>query len=359
MLKIGIIGFGLIGGSIARAVKSRAQADTVALSRSEGPLKDGVSQGVLSDYSLDDFSIFKDCKYIFICTPVDLIPQYVEKLLPFIGKDCIITDVGSTKYKIYKRMQAFKDIKFIAGHPMAGSEKTGFSAANEHLYENAYYILAPNENITAEEFEDFKKLVSLIGAIPLQIDPKHHDHIVAAVSHVPHITASALAAVVKQLDGEDRLMHTIAAGGFKDTTRIAASSPEIWTSISFENRDEILSVAERFVDVFKQYCADIENNDKKAFYEKFDDASRYRDTFAVKRRTDNYHTLLMNIADEQGVLAKIVSLLSQNGADIKNIGIVNSREYAGGVLQIVFESKEQRDKSAALLKQAGYSIKEN
>ncbi len=357
MLKIGIIGFGLIGGSIARAIKARTEAEIYAMSRSEGPLKDGVSAGILTDWSQNDFSLFSECQYIFISTPVDLIPGYVEKLLPYISKNCIITDVGSTKYGIYKKMQQFKDVKFIAGHPMAGSEKTGFAAADEHLYENAFYIVAPNENISPEERKAFKELVMLMGAIPLEIDPKRHDHIVAAVSHVPHIIASALAATVKQLDGEDELMHTIAAGGFKDTTRIAASSPEIWTSISFENRDEILSVAQSFIDIFCQYKKDIENNDKAAFYDRFDDASRYRDTFAFKRRTDDYHTLSVDIADEQGILAKIVSLLSQNGADIKNIGIINSREYAGGVLQIVFDSKEQRDKSAVLLKQAGYSVK--
>ncbi|MBQ9519407.1 MAG: prephenate dehydrogenase/arogenate dehydrogenase family protein, partial [Firmicutes bacterium] len=115
MLKIGIIGFGLIGGSIARAIKARTKAEIYALSRSEKPLRDGVSSGILSGWSLDDFSIFGECNYIFVCTPVDIIPDYVEKLLPFISKDCIITDAGSTKYEIYKKMQTFKDIKFIAG----------------------------------------------------------------------------------------------------------------------------------------------------------------------------------------------------------------------------------------------------
>ncbi|MBQ8942807.1 MAG: prephenate dehydrogenase [Firmicutes bacterium] len=358
MIKIGIIGFGLIGGSIARALKARADVETVAMSRSEAPLKDGVSEGVLAAYSLDDFSIFAGCKYIFVCTPVDKIPEYVEKLLPVIDKDCIITDVGSTKYGIYRSMQAFDGIKFIAGHPMAGSEKTGFSAADEHLYENAYYILAPNENVTPAELEDFKGLVRLMGALPLEIDPKHHDHIVAAISHVPHIIASALAATVKQLDDDKELMHTIAAGGFKDTTRIAASSPEIWTSICFENRDEILKVADSFIEIFKRYRDDVANNAKDDFYARFEDAKNYRDTFSGKRGTDNYHTLRVDIVDEQGVLAKIVALLSLNGVDIKNIGITNSREYAGGVLQMDFDKKEHRDKGADVLKAAGYAVKE-
>ena len=358
MTKIGIIGFGLIGGSIARALKAKAGFDIAALSRSARPLEAGAAEGILSAWSTDDMSIFKGCKYIFICTPVDLIPSYVERLLPVIDKDCIITDAGSTKYGIYKSMQAFKGLKFIAGHPMAGSEKTGFFAANEHLYENAFYILAPNENITPEERKAFKKIVMLMGAIPLEIDPKRHDHIVAAVSHVPHIVASALAATVKSLDGEDELMHTIAAGGFKDTTRIAASGPETWTSICFENRSEILNVTDRFIEILSKYRNDILNNDKDSFYARFDDASQYRATFAGKRDTDNYHTLFIDIADEQGILAKIVTLLSQNGVNIKNIGIRNSREYAGGVLQIAFDKKEYSDKSARLLREAGYSVKE-
>lgn len=355
-MKIGILGFGLIGGSIAGALKSKTDIEIVAYSRSEQPLIDGKKCGILSEYSTTDLGIFKGCRFIFVCTPVDLIPEYVKKLSDEIGKDCIFTDVGSTKYEIYKQMEQLEDIKFIAGHPMAGSEKTGFSAANEHLYENAYYIIAPNKNITDSELNEFTELVQTMGALPLGIDPKHHDFVVAAISHVPHIIASALVNTVKELDDEKQLMHTVAAGGFKDITRIASSGPEIWSSICFENKEEILKVMDAFEHTMSVYRNDIADNNKKDLYGLFETAKNYRDTFTPKRSNDNYHSLLVDIEDVQGILAKIVTLLSNSGADIKNIGIVNSREYSDGVLQIVFAKKEDMEKSAGLLKAEGYKL---
>ncbi len=353
-MKIGILGFGLIGGSIAKALKNKTEVEIVAYSRSEQPLINGVNEGVLSGYSTTDIGIFNGCRYIFICTPVDRIPGYVEQLVKTVGKDCIFTDVGSTKYEIYKRMSQLHGIKFIAGHPMAGSEKTGFAAASEHLYENAYYIISPNDNITDDELSEFIGLVKAMGALPLSIDPKHHDFVVAAVSHVPHIIASALVNTVRSLDDERQLMHTVAAGGFKDITRIASSSPEVWSSICFENKDEILKVMSEFAKVFDSYRSNIEAEDKTELYDRFDTAKHYRDTFTQKRTTDDYHSLLVDIEDVQGILAQIVTLLSSSGVDIKNIGIVNNREYADGVLQIVFARKEDLETSAKLLERRGY-----
>ncbi|MBQ9605319.1 MAG: prephenate dehydrogenase/arogenate dehydrogenase family protein [Firmicutes bacterium] len=353
MDKIGILGFGLIGGSIAKALKGKA--DVVAYSRSEQPLKDGYTDGCISAYSNTSLDVFKGCKYVFLCTPVDMIPDYAQKLVGIVGKDCIFTDVGSTKGEIFHRMNELDGIKFIAGHPMAGSEKTGYSAASAHLYENAYYIIAPNKNVAQAELDDFTALVRSIGALPLYIEPEHHDFVVAAISHVPHIIASALVNTVRRLDS-DKLMHTVAAGGFKDITRIASSSAEVWSSICFENREEILKVTDSFVEVLQNYRNDIENSDYNGLFSRFENAKNYRDSFAPKRSTDNYHSLLVDVEDVPGIIASIATLLSENGISIKNIGIINSREYADGVLQIVFSSGEYLEKSAALLEDAGYKL---
>ncbi|MBO5561512.1 MAG: prephenate dehydrogenase/arogenate dehydrogenase family protein [Firmicutes bacterium] len=353
MDKIGILGFGLIGGSIAKALKGKA--DVVAYSRSEQPLKDGLADGSISAYSNTDLEVFKGCKYVFLCTPVDLIPDYAQKLVGIVDKDCIFTDVGSTKGEIFRRMNKLDGIKFIAGHPMAGSEKTGYSAASAHLYENAYYIIAPNKNVNSAELDGFTELVRIIGAIPLYIEPEHHDFVVAAISHVPHIIASALVNTVRRLDS-DTLMHTVAAGGFKDITRIASSSAEVWSSICFENRDEILKVTDKFIEVLQNYRKDIENKDYDELFARFENAKNYRDSFAPKRSTDNYHSLIVDVEDVPGIIASIATLLSSHGISIKNIGILNSREYADGVLKIDFDREEYMKTSAALLKDAGYKL---
>lgn len=357
MKKIGIIGLGLIGGSVAKAIKTRLNYDIVAFNRSEQSLIQAYNDGVISEYSTNDMSIFKACNIVFVCTAVDLIPQYVEKLLPYIDADCIITDVGSTKAEICKKMEQFKDIKFIGGHPMAGSEQTGYKAAKEFLYENAYYILTPNKNITDEELNEFTNIVQAIGAIPLYASPKEHDYMVAGVSHVPHIIAAALVNTVESLDNKDRLMHSIAAGGFKDITRIASSSPQVWGSICFDNREEILKVMSAFKDILNNYEKAIYQNDMK-IYDYFENAREYRNSFPSKAciTADKAFEVYVDITNTTGALAKIVTLLSDNSINIQNIGIVNNREYSAGVLHISFDNNKAKEQAISVLERENYTV---
>ena len=257
--KAGILGFGLIGGSIALALKNRCNIKVVGYSRSEAPLKDAYSQGVLSAYSVTDLSVFADCDIIFLCTPVNKICEYARQLMPIIKKSCIITDAGSTKGEIYKELSEIEGINFIGAHPMAGSEKTGFSAAKDSLYENAFYILTPSPHVPSKFIDEYTQLVKKIGAIPIVMNPYKHDHVVAAISHVPHIIAAGLVNTVSELDDEEHDMHMLAAGGFKDITRIASSGSEMWSSICAENRDEILNVIDVFasnIDKFRSALVD-------------------------------------------------------------------------------------------------------
>lgn len=357
MKKIGIVGLGLIGGSIAKAIKSRLNYEIVAFNRSEASLIQAYEEGVINQYSTTDMSIFKGCSIVYVCTSVDLIPEYVEKLIPYIDSSCIITDVGSTKGEICKKMKKFKNIRFIGGHPMAGSEQTGYKAAKEFLYENAYYILTPNENITQEELNEFTEIVRAIGAIPLHVSPQEHDYMVAAVSHVPHIIAAALVNTVESLDSKDRLMHSIAAGGFKDITRIASSSPQVWSSICFDNRDEILKVLNAFKAILDNYEKAIYNNSNEIF-DYFENAREYRNSFASKAciTADKAFEVYVDITNTTGILAKIVTLLSNNSINIQNIGIVNNREYSAGILHISFDNHKAKEQAIQVLEKENYTV---
>ena len=156
--KVGVVGLGLIGGSLCKALRSRCNVkEIVASNRSEDVLISAKSEGVIDDYCLGITDIFKGCEIVFICTPVDKIFDYAKQLAPIVGKDCIISDVGSTKGRIYDEMSTLGDaITYIGGHPMAGSERFRYNASKEHLFENAYYIITPSENVPEQKTAEFK-----------------------------------------------------------------------------------------------------------------------------------------------------------------------------------------------------------
>lgn len=358
--KVGIIGLGLIGGSLAKAFKNRLKIQTiVAVNRNQDVLIDAYNEGVIDGYSTTVNEIFADCDIVFICTPVNTIAGFAEKLSQYISPNCIVSDVGSTKGHIYDEMKAFSDkFIYIGGHPMTGSEKYRYNASKEHLFENAYYILTPAENAPLGTVEEFKKALSSLGAIPVIVSPYQHDYIVASISHVPHIVASALCNSVCIMDTPQKHMKFLAAGGFKDITRIASSSPDMWGSICFENKHEILNALENLENVIADVRKSIQNDDKEAVKEYFDHARMYRDSFSaatpgtfVKR-----YEIVIDVLDKPGSIAIIAVLFSSNNINIKNMSIVNSREHECGVLQISFDSEEQRAKSIKLLKEMNYEV---
>ena len=358
--KIGIIGLGLIGGSLAKAFKNRVGTKTVAaMNRNEDVLKIAYDEGVIDMYSTEVNEIFNDCDVVFICTPVNHICHYAEELLPYIRKDCIISDVGSTKGNIYDRMKAVKgDFFYIGGHPMTGSEKFRYTASKEHLFENAYYIVAPDERVPQHMVENFTRVIKQIGAIPVEVSPYLHDYIVASISHVPHIIASSLCNNVRILDTPQGHMHKIAAGGFKDITRIASSNPDMWESICFENKDQILKVLTSLEEVIGEVKKELTADDHSKVHNFFNEARMYRDSFSnitpgsfVKR-----YEIMIDVVDKPGSIAIIAVLLSSHNINIKNMSIVNNRERENGVLYVSFDSEEQRIKSINLLKELNYEV---
>ena len=357
---IGIIGLGLIGGSLAKAFRNRVGVKKIiAYNHNEDVLISAFNEGVIDEYTLSIDSAFSQCDIIFICTPVSLICTYAEKLIPFIKKDCIITDVGSTKGKIYERIKALpQKMCYIGGHPMTGSEKFRYSASKEHLFENAYYIITPDEDVPENKITEFYEAVKKIGAIPVILSPSQHDYVAASISHVPQIIASSLCNNVKLLDTPQGHMHKIAAGGFKDITRIASSNPDMWESICFENKEQIFKVLSSLENVIKRLKDSLIQNEHSSVHDFFDEARLYRDSFSnitpgsfIKR-----YEIVIDVLDKPGSIAIISVLLSSNNINIKNMSIVNNRERENGVLYVSFDSEEQRQKSIALLREMNYEV---
>ena len=210
-MKIGFIGLGLIGGSIARAVRYfYPDTEIIAHSRTRASVEQAVADGVINrviDQIDEDFS---DCTYIFLCAPVSSNAKYLEQLKPLIGPDCIITDVGSTKTDIHEKVTDLDmEANFIGGHPMAGSEKTGYANSKRILIENAYYMITPTEKTPREAVETYRDFVASLKALPLVIDYHTHDYVTAGISHLPHIIASSLVNLVKDEDTKDGIMKLV------------------------------------------------------------------------------------------------------------------------------------------------------
>ncbi len=359
-LKIGFIGLGLIGGSIAKALKTSipdlwitvydTNQDTLDLAKKEGIADETVS-GINA--------AFLDCRYIFLCAPVANNDKNLIMLEKFLSPSCTLTDVGSVKTGIHKQMEALgMSGQFIGGHPMAGSERFGYVNSKARLLENAYYILTPTDDVPSKRLEDYRKLVISMGAIPLILDYKQHDYVTAAISHLPHIIASSLVHLVRESDSEDGTMKMIAAGGFKDITRIASSSPDMWQQICLTNTDNILRLLDHYIESLNGLKEKLTARDEATLYDFFHQARLYRDSFieASSGPIKKSYSITVDIADKTGALASIATMLAQNGISIKNIGIAHNREAQEGALRIEFYGEDAAKIAADILQSKGYPI---
>lgn len=280
-MTIGFVGFGLIGGSMAKAIKSaHPEYRIIVTSRSLAPIqaaKDDKIADIITD-KID--SSFCQCDFIILCTPVSAISEYLKQLKNIKKASCIITDVGSVKGTIHKAAEAagLSDC-FIGGHPMSGSELSGYKNSSAKLLENAKYVITTTRNTKKEQLDIYEKLVKDMGAVPIIMDYTLHDYSVAGISHLPHLAAAALTKVVKDSDDKEQHMHLLAAGGFKDTTRIAASSPEMWSQICASNSEAICKMLDAYINQLSEIRSQIGANINDSIEALFDETRNYRNTF--------------------------------------------------------------------------------
>ena len=360
--KAGFIGLGLIGGSIAKAIrKYYPGCELIAFDKSRESLALAVQEGTIDTAcsSIDDN--FKGCSYIFLCAPVSCNTAYLSQLKELVGKDCILTDVGSVKTSIHEEIISLgMEECFIGGHPMAGSEKSGFANSKAHLIENAYYILTPSAKVPEEKVEEYRQFVSSLKAIPIVLDYKEHDLITGTISHLPHIIASTLVNFVRDTDSEDELMKALAAGGFKDITRIASSSPVMWQQICLKNGENISHILGNYIDTLSRAKELVDSGDDEALYTMFESSKDYRDSMPnssagpIKKQ----FALYCDIIDEAGGIATIATILASNNISIKNIGIIHNREFEEGALRIEFYDEDSSVKAAGLLRKYRYIVYE-
>lgn len=362
MTKFGFLSLGLIGGSIAMAIKNvHPNAEIVAYARKESTLQEALDAGVIDVGTTTIDDTFLNCDMIFLCAPVAVNNQFLSQLLPHISEHTILTDVGSVKGSIHKVAESLGlNKQFIGGHPMAGSEKTGFANANPMILENAYYILTPTDEVPKDAIDAYHTLVKEMGAIPLILNCAEHDYVTAAISHVPHLVAAALANLVHDHDTAEGTMKLVAAGGFKDITRIASSSPDMWESICMSNRENIANLLDDYIASLQEISTAVREGKKGYTFDLFTASKEYRDSFANQPRgpIKKVYICYVDIPDQAGAIATTALILANNKISIKNIGIVHNREFEEGVLQIEFYDQHALDSATSLLQSLQYTVYE-
>lgn len=283
--KIVIFGVGLIGGSFALALrKSRGVDFVVGFGRSEQPLIHAKQLGVIDRIGKDVAAEVGDADLILLATPVGQMAELMKRIVPYLGPNTLITDGGSTKSDVVREAYAqlgSKVAQFVPAHPIAGAEQSGAASSRADLFQWKKVVLTPLPENSAESVARVRHAWELCGAMVHELTPQQHDEVFAAVSHLPHLLSFALVHDLAQRDNRDMLL-SFAASGFRDFTRIAASSPEMWRDICIANREALLKELDLYIAELNQMRSALQEGDAARLEQTFRTAREIRAGWTLK-----------------------------------------------------------------------------
>jgi prephenate dehydrogenase len=323
-----VVGTGLIGGSIGmrlRAVGWHVTGRDADAKRAERALELGALDAVGDD---------AEASITFVATPVHAIPGEARRALGAGGG--LVTDVGGVKASI---VEAVGDSRFVGGHPMAGSEQEGVDGADPELFEGATWVLTPTEGTDAAAYAQVRQIVGTLGAEVVTLPPDRHDELVAVVSHVPHLTAAALMRLADERSEEHRALLRLAAGGFRDMTRIASGHPGIWPDICSDNRTAIVAVLDELTEALCQMRDVVAGDDRRELLAALEQARAARVNLPARFRTAaDLREVRIPVPDRPGVVADVAILAADLDVNIVDLEIAHSSEGPQGVLVLLIEA---------------------
>lgn len=354
-----IIGLGLIGGSIALSIRAEHDVHIRGFDISEEQMKMALSLKVIDSAAASIEEGVIDADLIVFATPVLKTEQLLQDLVDYKLKNgAIITDVGSTKRRIVEKAACLEDkgVTFIGGHPMAGSHKSGVEAAKAHLFENAFYIFTPAPRTDVRSIIQLQNWLKGTKATFIELTADQHDHLAGAISHFPHIIAASLVHQVAKLEEEDPLVARLAAGGFRDITRIASSSPMMWRDILLHNKESLLHLLKSWSEEMDLVREMIEQGNAEDIYAYFVEAKSFRDEMPIREKgaIPAFYDLFVDVPDHPGVISDVTSILAEHQISLTNIRILETREDIMGVLSISFRSEEDRERAQLHLNEQMY-----
>ena len=337
--RVAIIGLGMIGGSLGLALNQASDVEVAGYDRDPETVQKARQMGAVNRTGgINELSAWADL--IFLCTPIGTIPGLAREVAEHCRSGCLLTDVGSAKQDI---VEVFDNLEAtgvwgIGGHPMAGSERQGITGADRYLFENAVYVLTPGKHTPRKAVEDLSSILSHTGARILTMDAETHDRLVASVSHLPHLVASAL---VNMLQGQDDAL-ALAAGGFRDTTRVASGEPELWMEILLSNRRLLTVQLESFIDRLHYLKTVLEERSARELVEFLTTSREIREAMPSKRKglIPTEQELVCIVPDEPGIIGLLGSYLGEKGINIADIEILRVREGDGGTIRIGVSREE-------------------
>ncbi len=330
-IRIAIFGVGLIGGSLALCFKGKPGVHVVGHSINPASTEKYVALGVVDSATTSLAEAAQDADFIFVCVPVGRLDA--DKL-------------------------GLRGAVFIGGHPMAGSERSGVEAASYYLLENAYYVLTPTAETPPEYVGKLERLLKHTRAHIVKTDAVQHDDIVGAISHLPHIVAVALVNQIAGYNESNELYMRLAAGGFRDITRIASSDPVIWRDILLNNRDVMLKLVRDWQGEMERFAALLEREDGEGIAEQFRSAGVFRSQLPERRKgmITSLFECYVDVPDHPGIIGKIATELGQAKINLSNLQIIESREDVPGIMRLSFKQADDLDRATALLKSLNYDV---
>lgn len=276
--RVAVIGIGLIGGSFALALKKRGLARyIIGVARREETLRLALESGACDEATSNAVEAARGADLVFLASPVGALPNLCAQIAPFLAPDCLVTDGGSTKARVVEACEPlFGSAHFVGGHPMAGGAESGPGAARADLFEGATWILTPTPRTNHTALQTLRKLVSDLGARPLEMAPQLHDELLAVSSHLPHLTASALVQTFSKSKQNAPQIVELVAGGWRDSTRIAAGSAEMWRDICLDNASSIEVALDEFARQLQTLRALVAARDGDGLQAWLDEAARER-----------------------------------------------------------------------------------
>lgn len=278
--KLAVVGVGLIGGSLALALKEAgAVGHVVGIGRGLPNLETALRLGVVDSFTQDLVKGVADADLVFLATPVQSLGTVAAQAMPYLKPGAIITDGGSVKQAVIDAIEPHlrDDVHFVPGHPVAGTEDSGAEAAFATLYRERRCILTPTERTAEEALERIRQMWQLVGSQVVIMDVDKHDRVLAAISHLPHMVAYALVNAVGAYDRYDESILEYSAGGFRDFTRIASSDPTMWRDIAQSNREALLEMMEQFETFFAELKEDVATGSGERLFEFFRRSKQSRD----------------------------------------------------------------------------------